>query len=199
MLDRIELLHDDVVADATALAALLDGARRAWRPRRAAPSVADVFARLDAISLHAARALSSPHGSRGTSGRWDAEVRVRLVGALDLVAVHAPWRRHPDALQAPERFVARQAAVRRLVSAVRGVLDARRDDPYPTAPCGRVDGSCTHAAVDALGLLVRRQRRLLDLALRIADRGGFLDASAAIEEASVPGAGAHTEVPWSAS
>ena len=185
-LDRIELLHEDVVADATAVSALLDAAQRGWRPHRAAPSVADVFARLDALSLRAAGALGSPLRWRVASGGWDVDAWVRLASALDLLRVHLPWTRRADALDAPERFLLRQEVVHVLIGAVRRLLEARRDDASLTTRSGDPDAVRARDALDALALLVGRQRRLLDLALRIAERGGFLESTGAVEEARMP-------------
>jgi hypothetical protein len=185
-LDRIELLHEDVVADARAVAALLDAAQRGWRPHRAAPSVADVFARLDAVSLRAAGALPAPPRWRVASGWWNVVAWARLASALDVLRVHLPWPRHADALAAPERFLSRQDAVRALVGAVRRLLEARRDDAGLTGPAAGRDAARARAALDTLTLLVERQRRLLDLALRIAERGGFLDASVGVDDERAP-------------
>ena len=185
-LDRIELLHEDVVADATAVSALLDAAQRGWRPHRAAPSVADVFARLDALSLRDAGALGSPPRWRVASGGWDVDAWVRLASALDLLRVHLPWTRRADALDAPERFLSRQDAVHVLIGAVRRLLDAWHDHASLATRSEDPDAVRARDALDALALLVGRQRRLLDLALRIAERGGFLDASVMLEEERTP-------------
>jgi hypothetical protein len=148
-LDRLELLHDDLVADASALVALIPAPARAWRPHALAASIADVLALLDAVT---ARALD----------HRDPAWLVRLSTACDPLRVRGPWLRGESAHDAPARFLARPADVRARVNALR-----TRGAPS------------THAAeVRTLARLLARQRRLLDAALGIAERGGHLVALA---------------------